>query len=212
MNKKSLSETDIRSKFITPALCRPGGAGWDLMTQLKEEAYFTKGRVMARDKMVKRGEARKADYLLYDKPNLPIAAIEAKDNNHSVGAGMQQTLEYAETLDLPFAYSSNGDAFLQLIELHVNAINLEKYVTGSAQAKMNSIPIALPPLAEQRRIVAKVDQLMALVDALEQQLTGSRATATNLLSALVAELTGSATATAIEANPLAAEDPVACTA
>jgi type I restriction enzyme, S subunit len=75
-----------------------------------------------------------------------------------------------------------SEDFLQFIELHINAINLEKYVTGSAQpkmnqAKMNSIPIALPPLAEQRRIVAKVDQLMALVDQLESQLAASRATA-----------------------------------
>jgi len=113
MNKKALSETDIRSKFITPALCGSGGAGWDLMTQIKEEAYFTKGRVIVRGKTVRRGEAKKADYLLYYKPNLPLAVLEAKDNNHSVGDGMQQALEYAEILDLPFAYSSNGDAFLE---------------------------------------------------------------------------------------------------
>lgn len=113
MNKKALSETDIRSKFITPALCGPAGAGWDLMTQVREEAYFTKGRVIVRGKTVRRGEARKADYLLYYKPNLPIAVIEAKDNNHGVGDGMQQALEYAEILDVPFAYSSNGDAFLE---------------------------------------------------------------------------------------------------
>ncbi|MFK3650839.1 EcoAI/FtnUII family type I restriction enzme subunit R [Lysobacter enzymogenes] len=113
MNKKLLSETDIRSKFITPALCGPNGAGWDLMAQLKEEAYFTKGRVVVRGKTVQRGEAKKADYLLYYKPNLPIAVIEAKDNNHTVGSGMQQALEYAEILDVPFAYSCNGDAFLE---------------------------------------------------------------------------------------------------
>lgn len=113
MNKKALSETDIRSKYITPALCGHGGAGWDLMTQIREEAYFTKGRVIVRGKMVRRGEAKKADYLLYFRPNLPIAVIEAKDNNHSVGDGMQQALEYAEILDVPFAYSCNGDAFLE---------------------------------------------------------------------------------------------------
>ena len=62
---------------------------------------------------MKRGEAKKADYLLLYKPNLTLAVVEAKDNNHSVGAGMQQALEYAETLDIPFAYSSNGDAFLE---------------------------------------------------------------------------------------------------
>lgn len=113
MNKKGLTETDIRSKFITPALSGPEGAGWDIMTQIREEAYFTKGRVMVRGKTVSRGEARKADYLLFYKPNLPIAVIEAKDNHHSVGDGMQQALEYAEILDVPFAYSSNGDAFLE---------------------------------------------------------------------------------------------------
>lgn len=113
MDKKALSETDIRSKFITPAICGSSGAGWDLMTQVREEAYFTKGRVIVRGKMVQRGEAKKADYVLYYKPNLPIAIVEAKDNTHSVGAGMQQALDYAETLDLPFAYSSNGDAFLE---------------------------------------------------------------------------------------------------
>ena len=113
MNKKTLSETDIRSKFITPALCGPDGAGWNLMTQVREEAYFTKGRVVVRGKTVRRGEAKKADYLLSYKPNLPIAVIEAKDNNHGVGDGMQQALEYAEILDVPFAYSCNGDAFLE---------------------------------------------------------------------------------------------------
>jgi len=118
MNKKALTEADIRSKFITPAICGPKGGGWDLMTQVREEAYFTKGRVIVRGKTVQRGKAKKADYLLYYyllyyKPNLPIAVIEAKDNNHPIGAGMQQALEYAEILDVPFAYSSNGDAFLE---------------------------------------------------------------------------------------------------
>lgn len=113
MYKKSLTETDIRTKFITPALTGENGEKWNLMTQIREEFYFTKGRVIVRGKTVKRGEAKKADYILYYKPNLPIAVIEAKDNTHSVGDGMQQALEYAEILDIPFAYSSNGDAFLE---------------------------------------------------------------------------------------------------
>ena len=113
MNKKSLTEADIRTKFITPALVGANGEKWNVMTQIREEAYFTKGRVIVRGKTVKRGEAKKADYILFYKPNLPLAVIEAKDNNHSVGAGMQQALEYAETLDVPFAYSCNGDAFLE---------------------------------------------------------------------------------------------------
>ncbi len=113
MNKKELTETDIRTKFITPAIVGPEGQKWSVMTQVREEFHFTKGRVLVRGKMVKRGTAKKADYVLYYKPNLPIAVVEAKDNNHAVGAGMQQALEYAEILDVPFAYSSNGDGFLE---------------------------------------------------------------------------------------------------
>jgi len=113
MNKKALTEADIRTKFITPALVGVNTEKWDVMTQIREEVYFTKGRVIVRGKTVKRGEAKKADYLLFYKPNIPLAVIEAKDNNHSVGDGMQQALDYAEILDVPFAYSSNGDAFLE---------------------------------------------------------------------------------------------------
>ena len=113
MNKKALTETDIRTKFITPALVGANGDKWNVMTQIREEAYFTKGRVIVRGKTVKRGEAKKADYILSYKPNVPLAVLEAKDNNHAVGDGMQQALGYAEILDVPFAYSSNGDAFLE---------------------------------------------------------------------------------------------------
>jgi type I restriction enzyme, R subunit len=113
MDKKGLTEADIRTKFITPALLGIDGSKWNVMTQLREEVYFTKGRVIVHGKTTKRGEAKKADYLLYYKPNIPIAIIEAKDNNHAVGDGMQQALEYAELLDVPFVYSSNGDAFLE---------------------------------------------------------------------------------------------------
>ena len=108
-NKKSLSERDICTQYITPALQR---AGWGFATQVREEVTFTKGRVIVRGKLHTRGKKMRADYLLYYAPNLPIAVIEAKDNNHAVGDGMQQGLNYAETLDVPFAISSNGDAFL----------------------------------------------------------------------------------------------------
>ena len=108
IDKKSLSERDICTKFITPALDR---VGWNLLTQVREEVYFTKGRVIVKGKLRSRGEGRRADYVLYFKPNLPIAVIEAKDNNHTVGTGMQQALAYAEALDVPFVFSSNGDAF-----------------------------------------------------------------------------------------------------
>lgn len=122
MNKKSLTETDIRTKFITPALVGANGDKWNLMTQISEEYYFTAGRVLVQGKTVKRGERKRADYLLFYKPNIPLAVIEAKDNNHSVGAGMQQALEYAEVLDVPFAYSSNGDAFLEHDRTNTNGI------------------------------------------------------------------------------------------
>src|SRR5580704_11770083 len=109
MNKKDLTERDICTKFITPAV---KDAGWDDMSQIREEVSFTKGRIIVRGKLVTRGKAKFADYILYFKPNIPIALIEAKDNNHSVGDGMQQGLEYAETLDIPFVFSSNGDGFV----------------------------------------------------------------------------------------------------
>src|SRR5258706_6398745 len=109
MNKKDLSERDICSKFIGPAIKR---AGWDGMMQIREEVAFTKGRIIVRGKLVTRGKAKRADYSLYYKPYIPIAIIEAKDNNHSVGDGMQQALDYATTLNIPFVFSSNGDGFV----------------------------------------------------------------------------------------------------
>jgi len=109
MNKKDLTERDICSKFIGPAVKR---AGWDGMLQIREEVAFTKGRIIVRGKLVSRGKAKRADYILYYKPNIPIAIIEAKDNNHSVGDGMQQALDYAATLNIPFVFSSNGDGFV----------------------------------------------------------------------------------------------------
>ena len=82
------------------------------MTQIREEVAFTKGRIIVRGKLVTRGKPKRADYILYYKPNIPIAVIEAKDNNHSVGDGMQQALDYAVTLNIPFVFSSNGDGFV----------------------------------------------------------------------------------------------------
>jgi len=109
MDKKSLSERDICTKYITPAIEK---AGWDKHTQLLEEVSFTDGRIYVRGKLTARGERKRADYILYYKPNIPIAIIEAKDNKHSVRAGIQQALEYAKILDIPCVFSSNGDGFL----------------------------------------------------------------------------------------------------
>jgi type I restriction enzyme R subunit len=102
-----LSERDVCTKLITPALV---AAGWDLHTQIREEVSFTKGRIIVRGRLVTRGKAKRADYVLYYK-HLPIALIEAKDQTYSVGAGMQQALEYASTLDIPYVFASNGSGF-----------------------------------------------------------------------------------------------------
>lgn len=108
MNKKMMSEQDIRTKYITPAILE---AGWDKDLQLREEVSFTKGKITVRRKTVKRGEQKRADYILYYKPNIPLAIVEAKDNNHNVADGMEQALNYAEILDIPFVFTSNGDGF-----------------------------------------------------------------------------------------------------
>ena len=109
MSKKDLNETEICQNFITPAIAR---AGWDQYTQIRREFAFTAGRVIVRGKIAVRGTKKRADYLLFFESNLPLAVVEAKDNNQPVGGGMQQALAYAETLDVPFVFSSNGDGFL----------------------------------------------------------------------------------------------------
>jgi len=110
IDKESLSERDVCTKYITPALVQ---SGWDIHTQIREEVRITMGRVHVRGQKHYRDEPKRADYVLYYKPNIPIAVIEAKDNNHSVGDGMQQAIDYGTMLDVPFVYSSNGDAFLE---------------------------------------------------------------------------------------------------
>ena len=109
-SKKDLSERDIITKFIIPSLEK---AGWNKQKQIREEVYFTEGRIYVKGDKTKRGKGKKADIILYYKPNIPIAVIEAKDNNHSIGSGMQQALSYADILDIPIAYSTNGDGFLE---------------------------------------------------------------------------------------------------
>src|SRR5659263_57737 len=110
IDKKALSERDICTKYITPAILR---AGWNVYTQIREEVAFTKGRIIIKGSSISRGELKRADYILYYKINIPIAVIEAKDNNHIIGDGMQQALVYAQMLDVPFVYSTNGDGFLE---------------------------------------------------------------------------------------------------
>ncbi len=109
-DKKDLTEQEIRSRYITPAIT---GSGWDIHTQVREELFLTDGRISVRGQEPIRGERKRADYVLYHKPNIPLAIVEAKDNKQGVGAGMQQALGYAEMLEVPFAFSSNGDGFLE---------------------------------------------------------------------------------------------------
>ena len=128
-DKKSLTEADICRLYITPQVIR---AGWHEQYHIREQYTFTAGRVMVRGKQVQRGERKRADYVLFVQPNLPIAIIEAKDNNHSVGAGLQQALAYAEALDIPFVYSSNGDGFIEHDRTATN---------GDSRADPRSIPV-----------------------------------------------------------------------
>ena len=109
MDKSSMSERDICTKFILPAI---KDAGWDIITQIREEVTYTKGQISVRGKLVARGKTKRADFILNYKENIPIAIIEAKDNNHEVGDGIQQAIDYANDLKIPFAFSSNGDGFV----------------------------------------------------------------------------------------------------
>jgi type I restriction enzyme R subunit len=109
-SKKDLSEKDICTKYITHAI---EAAGWDIATQVREEVTFTDGRIYVKGNRTKRGKGKRADYILYYKQGTPIAIIEAKDNKHTVRSGIQQALDYAEILDIPCVFSSNGDAFYE---------------------------------------------------------------------------------------------------
>lgn len=109
INKKELKEQEIRTMFISPAL---KDKGWEVPVNMREEYYFTDGRVLVVGSQHSVAEGKKADYLLYHKGK-PIAVVEAKDNKHAIGGGIQQAMDYALILDLKFAYSSNGDGFLE---------------------------------------------------------------------------------------------------
>ncbi len=109
MSKRELSEKDIKARYITPAVER---AGWD-KKQIRYEYAFTAGRIILRGQVTARGKRKRADYVLFYKTNFPLAVIEAKDNKHSVGAGLQQAIEYANALDIKYVYASNGDGFVE---------------------------------------------------------------------------------------------------
>jgi type I restriction enzyme R subunit len=109
MDKKALTEADIITKFIMPAVI---DAGWDDMYQIRQEVKLRDGKVIVRGNIGMRTTVKSADIVLYHKPNMPLAVIEAKANKHEIGKGMQQGLDYARLLDVPFAFASNGDGFI----------------------------------------------------------------------------------------------------
>ena len=109
VDKKKLKEHEIRTIYITPALT---GKAWEIGKTAREEYYFTDGRILVYGKQHSKATGKMADYLLFHNGN-PIAVIEAKDNNHAVSSGIQQAIDYANILDLKFAYSSNGDGFVE---------------------------------------------------------------------------------------------------
>jgi len=106
--KNLLAKRDICTKFITPAILE---AGWYLYTQIREKLNFLRYRIIVRDKLHSCGKQKCVDYVLSFKPCIPIAVIEARENNLCVDAGMQQVSDYAEILEAPFVFSSNSDAF-----------------------------------------------------------------------------------------------------
>ena len=108
MDKKQMSEEDIKLRYITPAIT----AKWPLH-RITMETKITDGRISLRGNMAHRESPKRADYILYMRDNKPLAVVEAKDNKHSVSHGLQQAITYAQMLDVPFAYSSNGDAFME---------------------------------------------------------------------------------------------------
>ena len=110
LSKSEMTEEDIKLNFITPALV---SRGWNNKITMETAVKFTDGKINLRGNLVSRSNPKKADYILYFNANNPIAIVEAKDNHHSVSYGLQQAMDYAKTLDVPFAYSSNGDAFME---------------------------------------------------------------------------------------------------
>lgn len=126
LNKKQMSEEDIKLNYITPALQK----GWKEHITMETKVKFTDGRINIKGNMVARSDPKYADYILYLNAATPIAIVEAKDNNHSISYGLQQAMEYAKMLDLPFAYSSNGDGFYE-----------HDFLTGKErQISMDSFP------------------------------------------------------------------------
>ena len=109
LNLSTLTEADIITKRVLPAIL---DAGWSDTTQIRQEVKLRDGKVIVRGKIAARRTVKSADIVLYYKPGIPLAVIEAKANKHEIGKGMQQGIEYARLLDVPFVFATNGDGFI----------------------------------------------------------------------------------------------------
>lgn len=130
------SERDIISKYILPAIEK---SGWT-KSQYREEVTFTAGRIFVKGRQTKRGDKKRADIILYYKPNIPVAVVEAKDETHTMGAGLQQALEYAETLDVPVAISSNGKGFVVQYRKNCGGVDAEGNAIVTENADLEHFP------------------------------------------------------------------------
>lgn len=192
INKTKLSETDIITKFILPAVKQ---AGWDDMTQIRQEVKLRDGKVIVRGQAAARKKVKSADIVLYHKPSMPLAVIEAKANKHEIGKGMQQGLDYASLLEARFIFASNGD-YLNLsmnapyfrvsqIDPHIKKQCGQANVNGTL---MKSMLVPIPHFNEQHHIVTKVDELMAICDQLKTKLAESQQTQLHLTDAIVEQV------------------------
>lgn len=153
-DKKQMTEEDIKLKFITPAIT----SKWDI-NKISMETPITDGKMNLRGNFTTREKPKKVDYLLYLEENYPIAVVEAKDNKHSVSFGMQQAITYAQMLDLPFAYSSNGDGFVE-----------HDFLTGTErELALEDFPTEEELIARYKREINGGNGLTAEQDAILQQ-------------------------------------------
>ncbi|MEC9996066.1 DEAD/DEAH box helicase family protein [Escherichia coli] len=126
LNLSNLTEADIITKYVMPAILN---AGWDNTTQIRQEVKLRDGKVIVRGKVAARKTVKSADIVLYHKPGIPLAVIEAKANKHEIGKGMQQGIEYARLLDVPFVFATNGDGFIFRDATAAEGECLEKQIT-----------------------------------------------------------------------------------
>lgn len=150
LSKKQMSEEDIKLNFITPALVNHG---WQNRITMETSVQFTDGKIVLTGNVPSRGAPKKADYVLYQNPYKPIAIVEAKDNNHTVSFGLQQAITYAQMLDVPFAYSSNGDGFFE-----------HDFLTGSErELTLDAFPTPDELVSRLNAIHAPTDQELQVI-------------------------------------------------